>query len=185
MIRPLTAKEAARYNPIFQTLFVRTIFFMRFVSSLSLIIAHSLNENRHRHSKLARIDPFYHIFTIHLEVPDKKGVVPTGSEAGRHRKVVAHKEADKVLHGAGGVGRHEVVLREVDPHEMAPHGAHHMVHHTHLEVASHSHRGEVADDDQTRHGDTAALDNQCRRLGCHKTAVNCSFGGEVADKTGA
>lgn len=73
----------------------------------------------------------------------------------------------------------------MDRHEVGPRGVHHMVHHTHLEEASHNHRGEEADDDQTHHGDTAALDNQRRRLDCHKTAVNCNFGGEVADKTGA
>lgn len=51
-----------------------------------------------------------------------------------------------------------------------------MVYHTRLEVA---------DGDQTRHGDTAALGNQRRPLGCHKTTESCNFGGEVIDKTGA
>lgn len=58
MMRPSTAQEA-RYNLIFQTHFVRTKLFIRFVSSLSLIIAQPLNENRHRHSELARINPLH------------------------------------------------------------------------------------------------------------------------------
>lgn len=100
--------------------------------------------------------------------------MPIDFETDLHREAVAHKEVEEILHETGE-GHHEAVHHE----------AHHMVYHIRLEVALHSHHGEVVDGDQACHGDTAALDNQSRRLDCHKTAESCDFGEKVTDKTGA